>query len=100
MKNVAEKMKAAIKNTLLSLNLNPELVDEYIRLAGEVAFVRNISRQTPAEDVGGVGGFVSFREIMLNPDHPENMEMKEWSRYWSPELREWNSRPKAIHTWW
>lgn len=34
LKNVAEMMKAAISNTLLSMNLNPELVAEYMRLSG------------------------------------------------------------------
>ena len=52
--------------------------------------------QTPPEDVGGVGGFIDFREIMLNPDHPEYAETNEWSGYWSPELREWETRPKVI----
>lgn len=53
--------------------------------------------QTPPEDVGGVGGFLSFREIMLNPKHPEYEEMKAWSIYWTPELSEGDSRPKVIH---
>lgn len=45
LKNVAEMMKTAISNTLLSMNLNPELVAEYMRLSGEVEFVQNSSRQ-------------------------------------------------------
>lgn len=45
LKNVAEMMKVAISNTLLSMNLNPELVAEYMRLSGEVEFVQNSSRQ-------------------------------------------------------
>ena len=53
--------------------------------------------QTPPEYVGGVGGFIDFREIMLNPDHPDYAETKEWVGYWSPELREWNTKPKVIH---
>ena len=31
-KNIGAKMIAAIRNTLLAMNLSPELVDEYIRL--------------------------------------------------------------------
>lgn len=53
--------------------------------------------QTPPEDVGGVGGFLGFREIMLNPEHPDYAETKEWVGYWSPELREWETKPKVIH---
>jgi len=52
--------------------------------------------QTPPEDVGGVGGFIAFHEIMLNPDHPDYAEMKEWSRPWSPELWEWKTKPRVI----
>lgn len=64
---------------------------------GELPYLLEASGQTPPEDVGGVGGFVSFREIMLNPEHPEYAEMKGWSRYWTPELREWERKPKVIH---
>lgn len=52
--------------------------------------------QTPPEDVGGVSGFISFREIILNPEHPEYDEAKEWVGFWSPELREWDTRPKKL----
>ena len=55
--------------------------------------------QAPPEDVGGVGGFIEFREIMLNPKHPEYDEIKEWAGYWSTELSEWESRPRVIHVW-
>jgi hypothetical protein len=48
LKNIEKMMKAAIVNTLLSMNLNPELVNEYMRLAGELEFVQNNSRQTAA----------------------------------------------------
>jgi len=64
---------------------------------GELPYLLEASGQTPPEDVGGVSGFISFREIMLNPEHPEYTAMKEWSRYWTPELREWESHPKVIH---
>lgn len=217
LKNVAEMMRTAILNTLLYMNLNPELVGEYMRLAGEVEFTQNRNRQTaawvtkagldcafyvgreynskvlqsvfdwknchlynfaifdgnnhipvarlvpfeedleydegailmeghvlseffpehkhmlytydmgdnweheiqlvrviegydkelpylleesgqtPPKDVGGVGGFVNFREIILNPSHPEYGEMKEWAKYWTIDLSDWKSRPKVIH---
>ena len=49
MKNVgAEMMVAAIRNTLLAMNLNPEIVDEYLRLSGDVEFVVNRDRQFTA----------------------------------------------------
>src|SRR6056297_3192963 len=48
LKNVGKKIEYAIANTLLSMNLNPELVNEYMRSAGELAFVRNNSRQKAA----------------------------------------------------
>ena len=62
----------------------------------ESPYLLEASGQTPPEDVGGVGGFVEFREIMLNPDHPEYETMKEWARFWSPELGDWAMRPRAI----
>lgn len=70
------------------------VIDEYDK---ESPCLLEASGQTPPEDVGGVGGFVNFREIMLNPNHPEYEETKEWAKYWTPELSEWKSRPKVIH---
>ena len=63
----------------------------------ESPYLLEAAGQTPPEDVGGVGGFIDFREIMLNSNHPEYAETKEWAGYWSPELREWNIKPKVIH---
>lgn len=62
----------------------------------ESPYLVEASGQTPPEDVGGVGGFLDFREIMLNPDHPDYEETKEWVGYWSPELREWDTKPRVI----
>ena len=45
LKNVEDIMRTAISNTLLSMNLNPEIVEEYLRLAGEVELSQNRSRQ-------------------------------------------------------
>lgn len=53
--------------------------------------------QTPPEDVGGVGGYVNFREIMLDQNNPEYKDMKEWARFWTPELSDWEKRPRVIH---
>lgn len=63
----------------------------------ESPYLLEASGQTPPEDVGGVGGFIDFRAIMLDPNHPEYAETKEWAGYWSPELREWETRPKVIY---
>lgn len=70
------------------------VIDEY---AKESPYLLEASGQTPPEDVGGVGGFMNFREIMLNPDHPEYEETKEWAKYWTTELGEWKSHPRVIH---
>ncbi len=69
------------------------VIEEYDK---ESPYLLEASGQTPPEDVGGVGGFVSFREIMLNPNHPEYGEMKEWAKYWTIELTDWKSRPRVI----
>lgn len=55
------------------------------------------SGQSPPEDVGGVGVYIEFREIMLNPDHPRHAEAKEWAGFWSPELRKWEARQGVIY---
>ncbi len=69
------------------------VIDEH---SEDSPYLLEANGQTPPEDVGGVGGFIDFREIMLNPDHPEYAETKEWAGYWSPELREWEARPRVI----
>jgi len=49
MKNVgAEMLTAAIRNTLLALNLNVVIIDEYLQLSGDVEFVVNSDRQFTA----------------------------------------------------
>lgn len=63
----------------------------------ESPYLLEASGQTPPEDVGGIGGFNDFREIMLNPSHPEYEEVKEWAQYWTIELSDWNSIPRVIH---
>lgn len=54
--------------------------------------------QTPPEDVGGVDGFVYFRQVMLNPSHPEYEEMRAWAKYWQPELWDWQKQPRVIRS--
>jgi len=63
----------------------------------ESPYVLEANGQTPPEDVGGVEGFVSFREIMLNPKHPEYEQVRAWANFWTPELSGWQSHPRVIH---
>ena len=69
------------------------IIDEHNE---ESPYLLEANGQAPPEDVGGVGGFIDFREIMLDSGHPEYAETKEWAGYWSHELREWETRPKVI----
>lgn len=65
----------------------------------ESPFLLEASGQSPPEDVGGVGGFVNFRNILLDPSHPEHAAMKEWARYWTLELSDELSWPRVVHLW-
>jgi hypothetical protein len=65
----------------------------------ESPYLLEATGQSPPEDVGGVGGYIDFREIMLNPEHADYPETKEWAGYWQPELYEWESRPHVIIRW-
>lgn len=62
----------------------------------ELPYLVEASGQAPPEDVGGVGGFVNFHEIMLNASHPEHKEMQNWAPFWSNELPEWLKKPRII----
>jgi hypothetical protein len=73
------------------------VIEEY---DDELPYLLEAKGQTPPEDVGGTGGFLEFRKIMLDKDHPGHEEAKLWSRYWKPELSEWKSRPRVIDIWW
>ncbi len=48
LKKIEDKMKAAIKNTLLAMNLNHELVEQYLNMAGEITFASNHDRKMTA----------------------------------------------------
>jgi hypothetical protein len=69
------------------------MIEDYDR---ESPYLLEAKGQTPPEDVGGVGGFIDFREIMLNPGRPEYKAMREWAKYWNVELYDWQSRPRVI----
>ena len=74
-----------------------QVIEEY---DGELPYLLEAKGQTPPEDVGGVGGFIEFRKIMLDVNDHNYEETKIWSGYWSPELSEWKSRPNVINIWW
>lgn len=45
LKNVEQIMTEAIKNTLNAMNFNPEMIDAYMQMAGDVTFVKNSNRK-------------------------------------------------------
>lgn len=63
----------------------------------ESPYLLEADGQAPPEDVGGVPGFLHFREIMLDPTHPEHDEMKDWATFWSLELSDWKKQPRVIN---
>jgi hypothetical protein len=73
-----------------------DLVREIDNYQKESPYLLEASGQAPPEDVGGVPGFLDFRDIMLNPKHPEYEYLKKWSWYWSPELHDGEMKPKVI----
>lgn len=62
----------------------------------ESPYLLEAKGQTPPEDVGGVGGFLRFLEIMRNPRDEEHEDMVEWAGYWSLELRDFDKKPRVI----
>ncbi len=45
---IEEKIKNAIRNTLMAYNLNTEMVDEYLNLSGAIKYTKNSSRHASA----------------------------------------------------
>jgi hypothetical protein len=66
---------------------------------GDSPYLLEAVGQTPPEDVGGVGGFIEFREIMLDPGHEEYEDTKAWAGYWRPELAEYEKKPGVVPGW-
>jgi hypothetical protein len=65
----------------------------------ESPYLLEAEGQTPPEDVGGVGGYIDFREIMLDPSHEDYAETKKWAGYLQTELSDWERKPRVIHMW-
>jgi len=63
----------------------------------ESPYLLEATGQTPPEDVGGVDGFIEFREVMLDQNHPDHAASKSWAGYWSPELSEWRTQPRRVY---
>lgn len=63
----------------------------------ESPYLIESSGQTPPEDVGGVKGFINFREIMSDSNHPEYEHAKEWVGYWTIELDDRYKHPRLIY---
>lgn len=58
-------------------------------------------RACPPEDVGGIGGYENFLEVIRNPKHPEHGEMREWiGGSFDPEDFDANEANLAIHGGW
>lgn len=74
-----------------------ELVKEIENYHEESPYLLEANGQAPPEDVGGVGGFLEFRDIMLDPIDPEYQSTKDWVGYWSLELNRYESNPRVIH---
>lgn len=62
----------------------------------ESPYLLEASGAAPPEDVGGIPGFLHFREVFLDKNHPEHQELKKWAGRWSPELSVWEKRPRVI----
>lgn len=73
LKHVAKIIQEAISNTLLALNINPEVVEKYLEQAGDITFVRNANRTHTAwvnhagqESAFHVGRFYNGMDKMFN----------------------------------
>ena len=82
---------------------NWEHLIEFVRVIDEhneeSPYLLETTGQAPPEDVGGIGGYIDFRKIMENPQHPDYGQMKQWVGYWRLELSDWESRPQVIFRW-
>lgn len=73
-----------------------QLVKVYEEYDGQSPFLLRAEGKAPPEDVGGAPGFIRFLEAYHDPNHPEHEELKEWAGLWSPELWDWEKKPRII----
>jgi hypothetical protein len=73
-----------------------EFVSELEEHDAETPYLLEAKGKAPPEDVGGIHGYMDFREAMLDPSHPNHAATKEWAGFWSPELRDWEKRPGVV----
>lgn len=71
-----------------------EVIESYDK---ESPYLLEANGQAPPEDVGGVSGFIDFREIISNDKHPEYEVIREWAGFWTIELSEWEKKPRLIY---
>ncbi len=70
LKGIKSSMTAAIRNTLLSMNLNPEIVEAYVQQAGDPVFTTNHDRKFTAwvSRQGLEAAFVVGRAVIESTD--------------------------------
>lgn len=66
-----------------------KIVKEIAHCDLEVPYLVEAEGVTPPEDVGGVGGYLEFLDIISDPGHPDYTVAREWAGFWSPELPEY-----------
>lgn len=74
-----------------------ELIREIDNYNQASPFLLEAKGQAPPEDVGGVPGFLEFRDIMLKEDHPEHESTKKWALFWSLELSDYQEQARVVH---
>jgi len=71
---IRSSITSLISSTCL-INLKGVFVNTFLS-EGNIVYVYD----TPPEDVGGVGGYQYFLEVMSDNSHPEYEHLKDWSR--------------------
>lgn len=71
-----------------------EVLDDY---RGRLPFLIEADGAAPPEDVGGIGGFIEFRNAFLNPSDPEHESVREWAESWKSELSYFEKIPQELY---
>jgi hypothetical protein len=75
--NFGEEEKYYIENHHKPIILREQFDKAQKEYDKESPYLLKAVGQTPPEDVGGIGGFLNFYEIMQDPEHPKYGGMKE-----------------------